>query len=1103
MCAQLSVVTSEYPASKRIRSNVGLITCFTLSICSAAYMYRLMDEIISDIDADLADVDGSEETYEKGNRLSSSQLKAVLDQRGVLYSSLLERKDIESAVNSTGFITPNELKNAQAKQSKHANMDFSKSPDAFVYRKLSHSNYQPMDSNPTPSSFKSNSIVFDSESEFIEHVEDKKDSVWLLAVASPQSSFSSTTDQKVKSRIKPASVISEEIWAVLSYRYQSFGFKTGLLNCEKLHSLCIERGFINPDLILALPKGGERMKDMVQFRPLPKDQKSKEVVDHGSSKYILDIIHSWIVSVLAERVKVLKDVRDIYPVSSVLPGNRMLRNNYLKHLWSSWLYKKPQPIHVLWLPEISYETKLTNKYQPPLVLSALSVTYTGRVRFWSVPYDLFNQKSTTVNTNVDNWPVTTSSIGTVSDLLNNMNCSSKSRFVILTPEGRCYPFGLNRKEYLSYENLEMLLHSLYPSADDFLWMLVFATNILVFINGAVEAGRILFVITHSSNASGNNNFHTNRNNNRSSVATRRSALARTVIRLARQGWTSHIPNFNTDHHSTFDESTNNYYHPTDQSRLVHEDRQDISPSNSSPASMKSLILSHIFEWIKIFLLDLISAHILLLLTILPIINILSLSYALPVVNLNLWFLRSFSLSSPIVKLRLSILTGHLKWFNLLQVILASWLFLVVLSSRVHSLMLKYKKNNNNSPSNSSRSRRFNRLDPVLVRERLNQISPDQLWNELSRLLIQSDIELKSGSADSTASSTLESDSHRDYQTCNNKGKSVSEHKSSDATMFKSNTNNQEENMEVIEGNRLLRRLRRLYHILSQQTGHLSSTSMNPVASFSLPDSYYQGSRIPDESSHVTAAHMYTWNCLNSFGNNNNNVKSSTGVNTNHYHPHTRKLCPTTKPVTFNATDINYEAEDEFEGTSDDDDNNGGCRRFSSHIKRRNVRHPALRGIHSSHPISFCSRSSSTSDVGSNDDQAYRSNRNIYSRENATLTANNHNSSASSSSSVSSNDVNCTVPLNDWPSWVVPCKECVVCWQKFRSGVRLSALPCGHGFHEHCIRKWLDTGAFDCPICRWPAYAPHLRQQCQMIEQLINAVQKTINFAEQSSNKNNN
>ncbi|TNN15920.1 E3 ubiquitin-protein ligase [Schistosoma japonicum] len=1104
MCPSLSGVSREHSELKRLRSHVSLITCFTLSICSAAYMYKLVDEIIIDCETDFVDGCFTEDYNKEKNQPTNSQLKAVLDQRGVLYSSVRERTDIERAINSTGFVTANELASAKAEQLKFASKNFSNSPDALLYRKLVDCFHKTVKWNYASSSLKPNSIVFDSESEFIEHVEDKKDSVWLLAVASPHSLPSPTTgDHKSTSslRIKPASVVTEEIWSVLSYRYQSFGFKTGLLNCEKLQSLCIDRGFINPDLILALPKGGERMKDIVQFRPLPKNPTSKLIIDHESSNYILKGIHAWIISVLAERVKPLKDINSIYSIYSVLSTDRLIKMDYLKQLWSTWLFKRPQPIHVLWFPEFSVKSKFSYSHQhAPLVLSALSVTYTGRVRFWIVLNETLNQNYTISD---NNWPITTSSINTVSDLLISINCSIKSHFIIFTPEGKCYSFGSNEREYLSYENLGFLLHYLYPSADDFLWILVLVTTVLVLINGAIEAGRILLLVIHSFSM----DYNLVENHRSGSTGTRRSALARTVIKLARQGWTSHIPNFNASQHSIYnDRSFDNHYRLTNENQPIHENQMNASSSSQylPSTNMRSFISSHILEWIKIFFLDLFSAYFLLLLAILPLLNLLSLPYSLPIVNLTLWLLRSFILSSPMINLRLSILSGHLNWYHSCSFILTFWLFIVFLSSCV---LLKYEKLNGRLTSNNSHSRRLSRLNPILVRERLNQIPPDQLWDELSRLIIQSDIELRSGSTDSATSSTLESES-RYHHSCNNQSKSTNESLLSNIELPQSNYG---ENAEVVEGNRLLRRLRRLYNILSQQTDHLTSTSMNPIASFSS-DLYHQGNGENDELlNHKTAAHMYTWNCLRSLGNNNNNsntVRSSVGVNSSQYRSHTRKSFSVSKQPTNYVMDTSYEAEDECEDPTGDDDKRG-VPKISSFIRRRHRvhLHSHLHSSRLSHPITSSSNSSSTSDPNNSDHEPYLGNSSVPSREVSKRTnlisTSSVLSTSSSSSYISSNDVSFTNSSNDWPSWVVPCKECVVCWQRFRPGVRLSALPCGHGFHEHCIRKWLDTGAFECPVCRWPAYAPHLRQQCQMIGQLINAVQNTIEFAKNSPNRTNN
>lgn len=50
-------------------------------------------------------------------------------------------------------------------------------------------------------------------------------------------------------------------------------------------------------------------------------------------------------------------------------------------------------------------------------------------------------------------------------------------------------------------------------------------------------------------------------------------------------------------------------------------------------------------------------------------------------------------------------------------------------------------------------------------------------------------------------------------------------------------------------------------------------------------------------------------------------------------------------------------------------------------------------------------------------------------------------------------------------------ECAICLEGFQDGEEVSVLPCSHGFHPHCITKWLRRSNM-CPLCRhqlplWP------------------------------------
>ena len=43
-------------------------------------------------------------------------------------------------------------------------------------------------------------------------------------------------------------------------------------------------------------------------------------------------------------------------------------------------------------------------------------------------------------------------------------------------------------------------------------------------------------------------------------------------------------------------------------------------------------------------------------------------------------------------------------------------------------------------------------------------------------------------------------------------------------------------------------------------------------------------------------------------------------------------------------------------------------------------------------------------------------------------------------------------------------ECTICLSEFENKEIISVLPCGHRFHEDCVREWL-TCSVKCPLCK--------------------------------------
>ncbi|XP_039802599.1 RING-H2 finger protein ATL80-like [Panicum virgatum] len=44
-------------------------------------------------------------------------------------------------------------------------------------------------------------------------------------------------------------------------------------------------------------------------------------------------------------------------------------------------------------------------------------------------------------------------------------------------------------------------------------------------------------------------------------------------------------------------------------------------------------------------------------------------------------------------------------------------------------------------------------------------------------------------------------------------------------------------------------------------------------------------------------------------------------------------------------------------------------------------------------------------------------------------------------------------------------ECAACLEGYAAGDTVRTLPCSHGFHGHCILRWLAASRL-CPLCRF-------------------------------------
>ncbi|GAA29195.2 E3 ubiquitin-protein ligase RNF103 [Clonorchis sinensis] len=1006
------------PHLLRLSGNLSLLSCFAISLCVAACMYKWVDEI-----CDSASV--NEEVNHKWSakdRLSLAKVKAILEQRGVFAEHSMDRDELDALLTVTGEVTSEELIAADKLREKFKDFKASQCPDALLHQKVVSSCWDPYtDSDSTDVE----SIVFDSESAFVERVDDNKDSVWLLAVVA--NGVNGAKGPGVETA-HTDSVITSEVWGHLVHTYSPFGFKLGLIDCHRLRSLCHDRGFVAADLVLAVPKGGDRIKDSLQFRPYPRQSVHTDASKSAfPTSQVVRHIRRWLSSVLSERLHRISSVDDILPLTFQLVGSEN-QPKILRSGWMSWLRRRPQPVQVIWVKNMSsvkHPLKMSKVWEdhlyPPMVLSALSVPYTGRVRFsvLTISTDSPDPKPALKSTRMRSRQ--RHSIEPIIELLDAFGCSKSASFHILTPEGHCIPFGSKRGEFLSYSNLELQLRFLYPSADDFLLLLAILVNLLVILNSAVEAGKWLACLARYSMGVSSPLPSTQ--------ATGRLRMAQSIVRLARRGWTSHIvPQVREEQLEYLDEST--------------------APT---PSVQRTVLWKRLIACVQNSFMDFISSNFLLLIAILPLINLLSLPQAAFVVNSSLCLLRRLVTSSLLIPLRLSIAAGHM---TLPRLALLTVIFCTFLSGFVaHVYLIVWS-----GSAEASGVRGHRRSASVRLLHRIRETSPHEFLNELSRLLLAaSDVEGQTEPTSSSASSSATTDADL----------AITGDRRNVRSRLLSNT--RVHRGEGLDQTRLLNQLTRLHRLLNSEDSVVHSPIGPPVTP-ELVDTDDAGRTgfMPL----AAPAHIYTWQCSKLSRpsvttdetslppTNLPNVglcKADSVLRSELNNPFQESTSEENARLLF-GLDAEYEAEDEA------DEHENTAHQHSFVYRRPRFRRPRL-------PLRPDRQS--------------------------------HSSTASESSEVDrvadeAEDPNVT-PANlctNWPPWVIPCESCVVCWRKFRLHVRLGALPCGHGFHEACIRRWLDTGALDCPVCRWPAHAPHLRQQRQMLGQLLTAVHTSLNAARQ-------
>jgi len=142
--------------------------------------------------------------------LSVRKLKSILEQRGVSYAGIVEKKELVELVEACGAAT----------EAEGCSVGIESSAD---------------------DSEEGDDLNFTGASHFFEEVEDTKAGTWLVDVI-PQGQ---------------SSLLRSKQWSSLKRRIARFGIRIGTFSCENDPILCIKYGWHKPSLVISMPQGNQ------------------------------------------------------------------------------------------------------------------------------------------------------------------------------------------------------------------------------------------------------------------------------------------------------------------------------------------------------------------------------------------------------------------------------------------------------------------------------------------------------------------------------------------------------------------------------------------------------------------------------------------------------------------------------------------------------------------------------------------------------------------------------------------------------------------------------------------------------------------------------
>ncbi|KAJ4435680.1 hypothetical protein ANN_18296 [Periplaneta americana] len=244
---------------------------------------------------------------------------------------------------------------------------------------------------------------------FYEEVEDTKDSVWLVQVVPAGGPHEEP-------------LLDDYNWRIVCSQVAPFAIRTGVFDCKLDRRLCSSKGWHYPLLLLALPKG-TRAKDRVVLKTFT-STRPQPIVE-------------WVRDQLSVHVKHIHDIDE-------LSKDWLQEDNA-----TSASEKSSRDVKVL---------LLTHLLHPPLFLAALSIKFTGRIKF-----GMFSVKKEDAESVQKKLKVLDHRIPT---------------YIIITPEQKII-YGRRRFEHFNFGSMNLFLRAVQPEMNDVFLCSLVLVNMLV------------------------------------------------------------------------------------------------------------------------------------------------------------------------------------------------------------------------------------------------------------------------------------------------------------------------------------------------------------------------------------------------------------------------------------------------------------------------------------------------------------------------------------------------------------------------------------------------------------------------------------------------